>query len=44
MITVKINIKLGLDKCRINALEKGKWICLDDYKINHKQGTVEGMD
>lgn len=39
-----IHMKFGLDKCRVNSIDKGKWEEHEGHNVNEWQGMVIGME
>lgn len=39
-----INMTFGLDKCRINVMEKGKWRKHQGVEMGEEAGVIEGME
>ena len=36
-------MEFGLDKCGVNAMERGKWRRHEGYDIGADEGQIEGM-
>ena len=39
-----IQMKFGLDKCKMSGMENGKWARHDNFEVNVHQGTIVGME